>query len=195
MKRFLLAAPLAAPAAAVVGIHAQTQTRAFASVLPDKVSAKDKAVATSNLPPTPEGHLRPHYGIEVNPNHGLYAFFRKKEKDGKVSYETVEPADMTADKSGAFCLLACLLLTCADLCPWHSALPILSVWCGRSCVDGGRTEAEELQGSAHAVVCRAPGAEPACDAASGGEETGRERADSRLVGEGVQGMSYRASSC
>ncbi|CDO71466.1 hypothetical protein BN946_scf184909.g60 [Trametes cinnabarina] len=49
---------------------------------------------------TADGPLRPHLGIEVNPNHGLYAFFRKKEKDGKTSYETVEPIDMVADKSG-----------------------------------------------------------------------------------------------
>lgn len=40
--------------------------------------------------PTPEGHLRPHLGVEVNPNHGLYGFFRRLEKDGKVDYETVQ---------------------------------------------------------------------------------------------------------
>lgn len=50
---------------------------------------------------TENGPLRPHLGIEVNPNHGLYAFFRRKEKDGKVSYETVEPVDVVEDKSGA----------------------------------------------------------------------------------------------
>ena len=48
------------------------------------------------------GPLRPHLHIPVNPNHGLYAFFRKKEKDGKTYYDTVESADMTGDKSGAF---------------------------------------------------------------------------------------------
>ncbi|KAI0071698.1 MRP-L47-domain-containing protein, partial [Panus rudis PR-1116 ss-1] len=38
-----------------------------------------------------EGALRPHLGIEVNPNHGLYAFFRKVEtEDGEVKYETLE---------------------------------------------------------------------------------------------------------
>jgi hypothetical protein len=26
----------------------------------------------------------------VNPNHGLYAFFRKTEKDGKVTYDPFE---------------------------------------------------------------------------------------------------------
>ncbi|KAI9058360.1 MRP-L47-domain-containing protein [Trametes sanguinea] len=49
---------------------------------------------------TEDGPLRPHLGIEVNPNHGLYAFFRRKEKDGKVWYDTVEPADVVNDKSG-----------------------------------------------------------------------------------------------
>ncbi|KIJ17687.1 hypothetical protein PAXINDRAFT_167675 [Paxillus involutus ATCC 200175] len=33
---------------------------------------------------------RPHLGIEVDPNHGLWAFFRKKEVDGVVKYETME---------------------------------------------------------------------------------------------------------
>ncbi|KAM5535033.1 hypothetical protein V8D89_011261 [Ganoderma adspersum] len=47
-----------------------------------------------------DGPLRPHLQIPVNPNHGLYAFFRKKEKDGKTFYDTVESADMTGDKSG-----------------------------------------------------------------------------------------------
>ncbi|TFK84109.1 MRP-L47-domain-containing protein [Polyporus arcularius HHB13444] len=46
------------------------------------------------------GALRPHLGIEVNPDHGLWAFFRRKEKDGKVTHETVEPVDVVHDKSG-----------------------------------------------------------------------------------------------
>lgn len=36
------------------------------------------------------GALRPHLNIPVNPNHGLYAFFRKREKDGKVVYDSIE---------------------------------------------------------------------------------------------------------
>ena len=44
--------------------------------------------------------MRPHLGIQVNPNHGLYAFFRRKEKEGNVRYETVEPSDVVSDKSG-----------------------------------------------------------------------------------------------
>ncbi|EPQ54446.1 MRP-L47-domain-containing protein [Gloeophyllum trabeum ATCC 11539] len=47
------------------------------------------------------GPLRPHLGVEVDPNHGLYAFFRKKvDKDGQVQYESIEAADMSADPSG-----------------------------------------------------------------------------------------------
>jgi len=34
--------------------------------------------------------LRPHLNIPVNPNHGLYAFFRKREKDGKVTHDPLE---------------------------------------------------------------------------------------------------------
>ncbi|KAI9435377.1 MRP-L47-domain-containing protein, partial [Russula earlei] len=36
------------------------------------------------------GALRPHLNIPVNPNHGLYAFFRKREKDGKVTHDPFE---------------------------------------------------------------------------------------------------------
>lgn len=36
------------------------------------------------------GALRPHLNIPVNPNHGLYAFFRKREKDGKVTHDPLE---------------------------------------------------------------------------------------------------------
>ena len=51
----------------------------------------------------PEGPLRPHLGVEVNPNHGLWAFFRKKVgKDGVQSYETLEAKDKVVDYSGAF---------------------------------------------------------------------------------------------
>ncbi|KAI6044810.1 mitochondrial 39-S ribosomal protein L47 (MRP-L47)-domain-containing protein [Pisolithus marmoratus] len=43
---------------------------------------------------------RPHLGIEVDPNHGLWAFFRKNvDSEGKVTYETVEPRD-AYDESG-----------------------------------------------------------------------------------------------
>ncbi|KAI6014860.1 mitochondrial 39-S ribosomal protein L47 (MRP-L47)-domain-containing protein [Pisolithus microcarpus] len=37
---------------------------------------------------------RPHLGVEIDPNHGLWAFFRKNvDSEGKVTYETVEPRD------------------------------------------------------------------------------------------------------
>jgi large subunit ribosomal protein L47 len=36
------------------------------------------------------GALRPHLNIPVNPNHGLYAFFRKREKDGKATHDPLE---------------------------------------------------------------------------------------------------------
>ncbi|KAG6336053.1 hypothetical protein ID866_3026 [Astraeus odoratus] len=43
---------------------------------------------------------RPHLGIEVDPSHGLWGFFRKKvDAEGKVSYETIEPRD-SYDESG-----------------------------------------------------------------------------------------------
>ncbi|KAI8978663.1 mitochondrial 39-S ribosomal protein L47 (MRP-L47)-domain-containing protein [Trametes punicea] len=68
-----------------------------ASGVPSAVSANS---STANGYGTEDGPLRPHLGIEVNPNHGLYAFFRKKVGDGKVTYETVEVTDIVSDKSG-----------------------------------------------------------------------------------------------
>lgn len=39
---------------------------------------------------TKPGALRPHLGIQVNPNHGLYAFFRKiKDEDSVLGYKYV----------------------------------------------------------------------------------------------------------
>lgn len=64
-------------------------------------------------------------GIEVNPNHGLYAFFRRQEKDGNVSYETVEPADLVTDKSGAFSSVSraaqrgATFVRCVVVCEWY----------------------------------------------------------------------------
>ncbi|KAI0051398.1 MRP-L47-domain-containing protein, partial [Auriscalpium vulgare] len=46
------------------------------------------------------GARRPHLGIPVNPNHGLYAFFRKKIKDDKETYETLEDADGLLSSAG-----------------------------------------------------------------------------------------------
>ena len=49
------------------------------------------------------GPLRPHLGVEVNPNHGLWAFFRMKVgKDGVQTYETLEAKDSIVDYSGVF---------------------------------------------------------------------------------------------
>lgn len=46
------------------------------------------------------GPLRQQLNIQINPNHGLYGFFRRKEDKGAVSYETLETADVTKDQSG-----------------------------------------------------------------------------------------------
>ncbi|OAX44292.1 MRP-L47-domain-containing protein [Rhizopogon vinicolor AM-OR11-026] len=51
-------------------------------------------------PPTRKSRgapLRPHLGVEVDPNHGLWAFFRKKEVDGEMKYESLEPRDTFQD--------------------------------------------------------------------------------------------------
>lgn len=69
--------------------------RTFASVVPDSDST---AVALEN---TNNGASRPHLNIPVDPNHGLYGFFRKTEKDGVVKYETIDAKNPLTDKTGA----------------------------------------------------------------------------------------------
>ena len=62
-------------------------------------------------------------GVEVNPNHGLWAFFRKRVgKDGVLSYETLEAKDSVVDYSGTFLpitwvwdFVLCVLYTRAEL--------------------------------------------------------------------------------
>ena len=57
--------------------------------LPISTSTSDLASKPTTIKAGTDGRLRPHLGIEVNPNHGLYAFFRRvpkekeKDKDGK----------------------------------------------------------------------------------------------------------------
>ena len=66
-------------------------------------SAKGKSARKpANALPTvqKDGALRPHLDIKVNPNHGLYGFFRRTEQDGEVKYETLESMNSTAAKSG-----------------------------------------------------------------------------------------------
>lgn len=77
-----------------------TQARTFASVVPGTPVTAKSLVPSSSKAKTPAGHLRPHLGVEVNPNHGLYGFFRRVEKDGKVDYETVEVAEHGVTGSG-----------------------------------------------------------------------------------------------
>jgi len=64
----------------------------------------------------PEGPLRPHLGVEVNPNHGLWAFFRKKVgKGGVQSYETIEAKNSAVDYSGTLLSMLSALHSCVEL--------------------------------------------------------------------------------
>ncbi|KAH9065319.1 mitochondrial 39-S ribosomal protein L47 (MRP-L47)-domain-containing protein [Lactarius vividus] len=60
------------------------------------IDATPKIGETSGAP----GALRPHLNIPVNPNHGLYAFFRRREKDGKVIYDSLEDHSGVQDVFG-----------------------------------------------------------------------------------------------
>ncbi|KDQ62285.1 hypothetical protein JAAARDRAFT_54259 [Jaapia argillacea MUCL 33604] len=67
--------------------------RHFATPTDQPVSRPERDPATPPGPP-----LRPHLNLPVNPNHGLYGFFRKiKTEKGVEAYETVE---VTATESG-----------------------------------------------------------------------------------------------
>lgn len=50
------------------------------------IDATPRVGETSGAP----GALRPHLNIPVNPNHGLHAFFRQREKDGNVIHDSLE---------------------------------------------------------------------------------------------------------
>ncbi|KAG8754597.1 54S ribosomal protein L4 mitochondrial [Ceratobasidium sp. 428] len=71
---------------------------------PRKLTARERAIPgrVKLDAETPEGHLRPHLDIKVNPNHGLYGFFRQAvdEVTGVSSYETLTPKHKTNDYSG-----------------------------------------------------------------------------------------------
>ena len=85
--------------------------RRLATHVPVPASANASSSSAGVTSTAKEGALRPHLGVEVNPNHGLFAFFRRKEKDGVVTYDTVEPLDTLHDKSGT-----CLVFRCPCRC-------------------------------------------------------------------------------
>lgn len=117
------------------------QKRAFASVLSGTPSGSGAQAASSSIPPTPKGHLRPHFGIQVNPNHGLFGFFRRVEKDGEVDYEVLEPKQNSKTASGPF-----------ELGMGHVLLHGSHIR-HRSVVVSGGTPPQELQGLAYSLVC------------------------------------------
>ena len=85
-----------------VGAHA---ARSYATETPLPSTSSANPVGKNGKDEEPSGALRPHLGVEVNPNHGLWAFFRKAVgKDGAVTYETLEAKDDIVDYSGAFLL-------------------------------------------------------------------------------------------
>ena len=87
------------------GVRTQAaRSYATEAALPSSTSANVvTSVGKGKKGQVPEGPLRPQLGVEVNPNHGLWAFFRKKVgKDGVTGYETLEAKDSAVDYSGMF---------------------------------------------------------------------------------------------
>ena len=107
------------------GVRTQAvRSYATEAALPSSASANVvTSVGKGKKGEVPEGPLRPQLSVEVNPNHGLWAFFRKKVgTDGVSSYETLEAKDGAVDHSGMFPFVArvpdpvfSVLYACADL--------------------------------------------------------------------------------
>ena len=142
----------------------------------------------------PEGPLRPHLGVEVNPNHGLWAFFRKKVgTDGVQTYETLEERDNSVDHSGVFLFMTgtsdstlCLPYTCAELRILRSVPSVER----RSCVERRRTSTKEFQGSSYPLVRRPEGAKPSRDAVTRDETCGCPFGHDAGQAKYVQGKSF-----
>lgn len=101
-----LLASRSASSSLALGVRANTaRSYATETALPSTSSA-----GKGKKGEVPEGPLRPHLGVNVNPDHGLWAFFRKKVgKDGVDSYETLEAKDSAVDYSGPFLFTAWML--------------------------------------------------------------------------------------
>lgn len=81
--------------------EAQSRTRDLVDAEPEISEEEQKERYNAFLDEkAKERPLRPHLGVEVDPNHGLWAFFRKVEKDGQETYETVE-RDSPGQTSGS----------------------------------------------------------------------------------------------
>jgi len=78
------------------GITRGTSCRSLATIAPNQAlnvelnkpsSSKLPPVTTLNWKKTPNGPLRPPVDVEVDPAHGLWAFFRKNEKGDHIALE------------------------------------------------------------------------------------------------------------
>ena len=140
-----------------VAAHA---ARSYATETPLPSTSSANSVGKNGKGGQPEGPLRPHLGVEVNPNHGLWSFFRKTVgKNGAVAYETLEAKDDTVDYSGAFLLRQEVLFT-------EMRVRLVN---HRSCMERGRDSTKELQRPSHPLVRRSEGKKPPRDAVTRGE--------------------------
>ena len=105
------------------------------------IETTPKADETSGAP----GALRPHLNIPVNPNHGLYAFFRKREKDGKATHDPLEDdaglRDVFGEPLAPLLHIGAAFLTVGKL-----------VALSRPSLERSRAPEKKLQGSPHPVV-------------------------------------------
>ena len=137
-SRFVTPTKLVQPSAMLSSLRSYTSkaTRLLRHVrrYSTPIDATPRIGETSGAP----GALRPHLNIPVNPNHGLYAFFRKREKDGKVIYDSLEDNSGMEDVFGEWQHFSMWQPRCDDL--------------RRSSLVCGRAPKKKLQRSPHFVV-------------------------------------------
>ncbi|KAH9922786.1 MRP-L47-domain-containing protein [Epithele typhae] len=73
------------------------QARCLATHVPVPTGGSASTSSAPAFAQAKDGALRPLLDVKVNPNHGLYAFYRRKEKDGVVSYVTLEAQELRED--------------------------------------------------------------------------------------------------
>ena len=80
----------------ILNTSASTSWRTMATIAPGATPSAS-AQASPPLSTDPQSSLRPHHNVQINPDHGLWAFFRK-DKFGKPV--AMEPAHKSLDFSG-----------------------------------------------------------------------------------------------
>ena len=126
---------------------------------------------------TPQRTFGSH-SVRVDPNHGLFRFFRKKMVDGSAHYETVETPGLTI--TGSYT---------------HAFQRRSSLSINRQILDSTRATAKKLFGLAHPLVCGSTGTQSTGNAERRGASIGcDESIRVHLATQGFAGEPYGADT-